>query len=156
MSSSIDVVLDTSVLVKGFLPPLRRKHDEIYYRQLSVHLKAKELLNKAQNGEFILHEPIIALVETSTVLWRLSKSERIVDVGVEFLETYSIFYSDVYLMEEAMKLGRKTGASGFDVLFLACAKKANAKLITDDKKMYEKAVKAGIEAELLRELTSSP
>ncbi|WP_238516264.1 type II toxin-antitoxin system VapC family toxin [Thermococcus gammatolerans] len=67
-----------------------------------------------------------------------------------------MFYSDVYLMEDAMKLGRKTGASGFDVLFLACAKKANAKLVTDDKKMYETAVKAGIEVELLRELISSP
>ena len=65
-------------------------------------------------------------------------------------------YSDVYLMEDAMKLGRETGASGFDVLFLACAKKANAKLVTDDKKMYETAVKAGIEVELLRELISSP
>jgi len=156
MSSSTDVVLDTSVLVKGFLPPLRRKRDEIYYRQLSLHLKAKQLLKKAQSGEFTLHEPVIALVETSTVLWRLSKSERIVDVGIEFLETYSLFYSDVYLMEDAMKIGRETGASGFDVLFLACAKRANAKLITDDKKMYEKAVKGGIEAELLRELTSSP
>jgi len=156
MSLSTDIVLDTSVLVKGFLPPLRRKRDEIYRQQLAIHLKAKELLKKAQNGEFILHEPVIALVETSTVLWRLSKSERIVDVGVEFLETYSIFYSDVYLMDDAMKLGRDTGASGFDVLFLACAKRANAKLITDDKKMYEKALRAGIKAELLRKLTSSP
>ncbi|QDA31529.1 type II toxin-antitoxin system VapC family toxin [Thermococcus indicus] len=46
--------------------------------------------------------------------------------------------------------------SGFDVLFLACTKRADAKLVTDDKKMYEKAVKAGIKAELLRETTSSP
>ncbi|NJE03018.1 type II toxin-antitoxin system VapC family toxin [Thermococcus sp. MV11] len=156
MTSSTDVVLDTSVIVKGILPPLRRKRDDVYHRQLSLHLKAKELLKKAQNGELTLHEPVIALVETSTVLWRLSKSERIVDIGIRFLETYSVFYSDVYLLEDAMEIGRKTGASGFDVLFLACAKRRGAKLITDDRKMYEKALESGIEAELLRETPSSP
>jgi len=31
-----------------------------------------------------------------------------------------------------------------------------AKLITDDRKMYEKAVEAGVKAELLREAISSP
>jgi len=156
MSLSTDVVLDTSVIVKGILPPLRRKRDDIYRRQFLLHKSAKELLRKAQAGEFTLHEPLIALVETSTVLWRLSKSERIADIGVEFLETYSLFYSDAYLLGDAIRIGRATGASGFDVLFLACAKKANAKLITDDKKMYEKALEAGIKAELLRKLTSSP
>ncbi|WP_297520459.1 hypothetical protein [Thermococcus sp.] len=79
------------VVVKGILPPLRRKRDDIYRRQSSLHKSAKELLRKAQAGEFTLHEPLIALVETSTVLWGLSKSERIADIGVEFLETYSLF-----------------------------------------------------------------
>ncbi|BAD85037.1 hypothetical protein TK0848 [Thermococcus kodakarensis KOD1] len=92
MSLSTDVVLDTSVLVKGILPPLRRKRDDVYYRQLSLHLKAKELLNNVQDGIFSLHEPVVALIETSTVLWRLSKSERIVNVGIEFLEAHSLFY----------------------------------------------------------------
>ncbi|ASJ13519.1 hypothetical protein A3L14_06100 [Thermococcus thioreducens] len=63
-------------------------------------------------------------------------------------------YSDVYLLETAIDLGITTKASGFDVLFLACAERADAKLITDDKKMYEKAVKAGIRAELLRWISS--
>ncbi len=57
-------------------------------------------------------------------------------------------------MDEAMKLGKKTGASGFDVLFLACAKVCGAVLITDDLKMYEKAREIGIMSQLLREISS--
>nr|QEK15710.1 type II toxin-antitoxin system VapC family toxin [Thermococcus aciditolerans] len=67
-----------------------------------------------------------------------------------------MLYSDVYLLETAIDLGITTKASGFDVLFLACAMMTNSKLITDDKKMYDKAVDAGINAELLRETVSSP
>ncbi|WP_297489655.1 type II toxin-antitoxin system VapC family toxin [Thermococcus sp.] len=148
-----DLVLDTSVFVKGFVPPKRKKRDEVYYSRLALHRKAKSILNEVAMGEILLHEPVVMLVETASVVSRLSSSPALPRLAVSFITEHSLLYSDVYLLETAIDIGITTKASGFDVLFLACAKKANAKLITDDKKMYEKAVKAGIKAELLREIT---
>ena len=34
-----DLVLDTSVFVKGFVPPKRKKRDEVYYSRLALHRK---------------------------------------------------------------------------------------------------------------------
>jgi len=151
-----DIVLDTSVFVKGFVPPKRKKRDEVYYSRLELHKKAKSILDEVTIGKVLLHEPVVMLVETASVVSRLSNNPALSRLAVSFITEHSLLYSDVYLLETAIDLGIATKASGFDVLFLACAKKANAKLITDDKKMYEKAVRAGIKAELLRELTSSP
>ena len=154
MSSSTDVVLDTSVFVKGFVPPKRKKKDEVYYSRLMLHRKAKSILEEVATGRILLHEPVVMLVETASVVSRLSGSPALSRLAISFVTEHSLLYSDVYLLETAIDLGIATKASGFDILFLACAKRANARLITDDKKMYEKAVKAGIEAELLREISS--
>ncbi|CAD5244244.1 type II toxin-antitoxin system VapC family toxin [Thermococcus camini] len=151
-----DLVLDTSVFVKGFVPPKRKKRDEVYYSRLALHRKAKSILDEVTMGRILLHEPVAMLVETASVVSRLSNNPALSRLAVSFITEHSLLYSDVYLLEIAIDLGITTKASGFDVLFLACAKRAGAKLITDDKKMYEKAVKAGIEAELLRGTTSSP
>jgi predicted nucleic acid-binding protein len=92
----------------------------------------------------ILYEPLVMLVEVATVVSRLSSSET----------QHSRFYSDIYLLDEAIELGIQTKMSGFDVLFLACAKACEAVLITDDLKMYEKAKEVGIKSQLLREISS--
>jgi len=151
-----DIVLDTSVFVKGFVPPKRKKRDEVYYSRLALHRKAKSILDEVTMGRILLHEPVVMLVETASAVSRLSSNPALSRLAVSFITEHSLLYSDVYLLEAAIDLGIITKASGFDVLFLACAKKADARLVTDDKKMYEKALRAGIEAELLREFTSSP
>jgi predicted nucleic acid-binding protein len=43
-------------------------------------------------------------------------------------------YSDVYLLERSIEIGVRTKASGFDVVFMACAEETGSMLITDDKK----------------------
>ena len=156
MSLSTDVVLDTSVFVEGFIPPKRKNRDEVYQSRLEIHRKAKSILDEVAAGKILLHEPVIMLVETASVISRLSNSPALSRLAISFITERSMLYSDVYLLETTIDLGITTKASGFDVLFLACAKRAGARLITDDKKMYEKAIKAGITAELLRETASSP
>ena len=42
--------------------------------------------------------------------------------------------------------------SGFDSIFIACAKITDSTLFTDDKKMYEAALKVGVKAKLLRDM----
>lgn len=151
---TIEAVLDTSVFVKGFVPPRRRKRDDIYLQRLALHQKAESILRKVESGEMLLHEPLVMLVEVATVVSRLSSSETLSKAAVQFLTQHSRFYSDIYLLDEAIELGIQTKMSGFDVLFLACAKACGAFLITDDLKMYEKAREIGIKSQLLREISS--
>lgn len=41
-----DVTTDTTVLVKGLIPPRRKKKDAIYDEYLNLHRKAKDVLLK--------------------------------------------------------------------------------------------------------------
>jgi len=147
----INITCDTTVIVKGFVPPKRRKHDEIYQEQLRLHNKAKEILRKVEFGEYELHIPLIAFVEIACVISRLTNDEESVKLAISFLGQYAHAYPDMILFDKAIKIGMKTKASGFDVLFLACAEFTNSILITDDRKQYEKAKGYGLKAEFLRD-----
>ncbi len=146
----INVTVDTSVLAKALVPPRRRKRDELYEAQLDLHLRSREILLKIEAGEYLNHIPIIALIETACVVSRLSDDVR-ADLALDFLSQISRFYSDGYLFEMAIEIALKTKASGFDVLFMACAEKTKSKLITDDRKMREKAIDYGLDVIFLRE-----
>jgi len=146
----ISVTLDTSVIVKALVPPRRRKRDELYEAQLDLHLRSREFFLKIESGEYSNHIPIIALIETACVVSRLSDEAR-ADLALDFLSRNSRFYSDGYLLERSIEIGIETKASGFDVLFMACAEKTNSKLITDDRKMQERANDYGLDVIFLRD-----
>jgi predicted nucleic acid-binding protein len=59
-------------------------------------------------------------------------------------------YPDVYLLERSIEIGKETKASGFDVLFMACAEMNGSLLLTDDRKMFEKSSEYGLEVNFLR------
>lgn len=147
---AIRVTVDTSVMVKALVPPRRRKRDELYEAQLDLHLRSREILLKIESGEYLNNLPIIALIETACVVSRLSDEVR-ADLALDFLSKNSRFYSDGYLLEMSIEIGLKTKASGFDVLFIACAEKTNSKLITDDRKMQDRANDYGLEVIFLRD-----
>ena len=136
-----NITCDTTVIIKGFVPPKRRKHDEIYQEQLRLHNIAKEILRKIELGEYKLCIPLIAFIETACVISRLTNDEESVKLALSFLWQYAHAYPDMILFDKAINIGIKTKASGFDVLFLACAEFTNSTLITDDKKQFEKAKK---------------
>ena len=62
------------------------------------------------------------------------------------------FYGDAYLLERSIEVGIITKASGFDVIFMACAEETGSTLITDDRKMDEKARHYGLDVIFLRDL----
>jgi len=57
------------------------------------------------------------------------------------------------ILAECIAVAAETKASGFDSVFIACAKTLGILLITDDKGMYDAAVKIGVKAELLRDMS---
>jgi predicted nucleic acid-binding protein len=145
------VTVDTLVIVKGLVPPRRRKRDQLFESQRELHLRCREILLKTESGEYINHIPLLALIETACVVSRLSDDMR-ADLALTFLRQNSKFYGDAYLMERAIEIGMKTKASGFDVIFMACAEETGSMLITDDRKMHERANYYGLDAIFLRDL----
>lgn len=82
---------------------------------------------------------------------RLTNDEESVKLAISFLWQHAKTYPDVVLFERAIKIGMKTKASGFDVLFMACADITNSVLITDDRKQSEKSKEYGLDTEFMRD-----
>lgn len=57
-----NVTTDTSVLIKGLVPPRRRAKDQLFSEQLDLHLRSVEILNKVERGDYSNHVPLIALI----------------------------------------------------------------------------------------------
>ena len=129
-------VYDTTIIVKGLVPPRRKKKDILYEQQLNVHLLCYELLERVEQGKARLFIPSIALVETAAVISCLTNQPTVAEEAVTFLRSTAkkILY-DSLLLEEAIRIGIETKASGFDVVFMACSKLLNVPLITDDERL---------------------
>jgi len=147
----INITCDTTVIIKGFVPPRRKKHDEIHEEQLKLHNIAREILSGVEQGTYKLHIPLIAFVEVACVISRLTNDEESVKLAISFLWQYAKAYPDMVLFERAIQIGMETKASGFEVLFMACADITNSVLITDDRKQSEKAKEYGLDTEFLRD-----
>ncbi len=94
---------------------------------------------------------MVALIETASVVSRLTDDAESVSQAISFVVENSRLYPDLHLLERSIEIGRITKASGFDVLFLACAEASGSVLLTDDRKMYERAVEYGLNAWFLRD-----
>ncbi len=147
-----EIVLDTTVLVKGIIPPLRKKIDGFYEEQLRLHRIARHILTRVEENRVLLKAPAIVLIEVAAVGARLTGKEERGILASDYVREHAEIIYDVNLLEEAIRVAAKTKISGFDSVFIACAKIANCLLITDDKKMYEAATKFGVRAKLLREI----
>ena len=64
---------------------------------------------------------MLALVETSCVASRLTDDDESADLALSFVSQNSRLYSDADLLDRSIEIGKRTKASGFDVVFMACA-----------------------------------
>jgi hypothetical protein len=145
--------LDTTAIIKGVLEPRRKKQDAIFKEQWRVHRIASSILEDIYNKNDSLFIPMIALVETAAVASRLTGDKDLGKKNADFIKSISRIVSENELVDEAISIAADTKISGFDSTFIACAKITNSMLITDDKKMHQAAVKAGIKSKLLREMS---
>jgi predicted nucleic acid-binding protein len=147
-----NITLDTTVLAKGIIPPIRRKKDSVYEEQFRLHTIAKSIIREVENMQTVMNIPSIAIIEITAVGARLTgKDERGIQASDYVREHGNIVY-DFYLLEEAVRIAAKTRISGFDSIFIACAKITDSTLFTDDKGMYEAALKVGVKVKLLRDM----
>ena len=148
----MNVTFDTTVLAKGLIPPRRRKEDSIYEEQIRLHTIAKSMIGEVENKESILHVPSVAVVEIAAVGARLTgREEKGIEVS-DFVQEHGNIIYDIDLLEQAIKIAAQTKISGFDSIFIACAKVTDSLLITDDRKMFDAAARLGIDSKLLRDI----
>lgn len=146
------ITLDTTVLAKGIIPPRRRKKDIIYEEQFRLYTIAKSIIKEVEDKKALMNVPSVAIVEIAAVGARLTgKAERGIQAS-DFVKKHGNIIYDINLLDEAVKIASRTKSSGFDSIFITCAKITNSTLITDDKKMFDAAVKIGIKAKLLRDI----
>jgi len=149
-------VLDTSVIIKGLIKPRRRKEDSILQEQIRIHETASTRLDRFYKGRIHFIIPSIAVVEIAAVSARLT---GIKDTGIETANFVYGIASEVInennILAECIETAAETKISGFDAVYITCAKVTRSELITDDKGMYDAAVRTGIKAKLLREMTKN-
>lgn len=150
-----EAIFDTTVIVKGVIPPRRKKKDQLYEQQVKIHTLASSLLEKVEKGKLKLIIPSIALIETAAVVSRLTNDKKVSEEAVEFVRniTKKIVY-DYEFLEKAILVGIDSKTSGFDVVFLTCSKIYNIPLITDDQRLYLIAKEKGYNIISLREISS--
>ncbi|MDD9952745.1 MAG: type II toxin-antitoxin system VapC family toxin [Candidatus Woesearchaeota archaeon] len=142
----MNLTIDTSVLVDSLVPPRRGR---THTKQTKRHSLAKAIMQDIEDGDVTLYIPSAALVEVAAVCARLTKSKRQGYRGVAYLQEHGIVLFDDTLLESSIELGAQVQTSGFDTVFLACAKATNATLITNDKGMHAAAKRAKIPSRLL-------
>ncbi len=147
------LTLDTSVLAKAIFPPRRRKIDSIYKEQLRLHTIAKSVLKEIEDKISVMCIPSVAIIEIAAVGARLTGKEIRGIQASDYIKEQGDIYYDLRLLDESVKVAATTMASGFDSVFITCAKITNSTLITDDRGMYRAAQGIGIKAKLLRDMT---
>ncbi len=153
MAAVVKYTIDTSFVVKGLVPPRRKKQDEMLAQQQKMYKLARSYLDKVRNKEVEMYIPAIALVETGIVVSRITNNEEDSQKAISFLRrdaTY-IFYEHE-ILEEAISLGIKTKASGYDTIFLTVAEVTESELLTDDSLQHKIAQSRGIVSHLLKDM----
>ena len=146
-------VFDTTFIVKGLVEPRRKKQDKVLEQQLKLHSKAKEYLEKVERNEIQMIIPSVALIETASVVSRLTNDANLSKEAVNFLwENSKEILFDYETLDISVQTGIETKASGFDTLYIAVLKLTNAILLTDDSKLHNLAKDKSFESKLLREM----
>lgn len=153
MAAVVGYTIDTSFVIKGLVPPRRKKQDELLEQQQKMYKLARSYIDKVRDKEIEMYIPAIALVETGIVVSRITNNEEDSRKAISFLRRNAthIFY-DHEILEEAISLGIKTKASGYDTIFLTVAKVSVSELLTDDLLQHKIALSTGIVSHLLRDM----
>jgi predicted nucleic acid-binding protein len=153
VAAVVKYTIDTSFVVKGLVPPRRKRQDEMLEQQQKMYKLARSYLDKVRDKEVEMYIPAIALVETGIVVSRITNNEEDSMKAVFFLRRNAthVFY-DHEIMEEAISLGIKTKASGYDTIFLTVAAVTGSKLLTDDSLQHKIALRRKIVSHLLRDM----
>ena len=142
------VVLDSTVIINALIEPRRKKVDSIKKEQARLHKIATDIVN---GSRFIV--PTACLFEVACVCARMTGKEEIGIRAANYVNSIaSEVVSEAMIKDTCIRIAAAVKSSGFDSLFIACAKSSDAELITDDRKMFEAAINFGVRTKLLRNM----
>ena len=145
-----ELTFDTSVIIKGIIPPKRR--DEKGNERIRKFKTAATYMRFLFSGKIIGFIPSAVLVELSAVGARLTGSEEFgISLAGRIKDICTVLY-DEEILDNAIEISARYKASGFDNLLLTCAILTNTPLFTDDKKLHDLCDKAKIKSYLLDDL----
>ena len=145
-----ELTLDTSVIIKGMIPPKRR--DKKRNERIRKFKTANTYMKLLFSGKIIGFIPSAVLVELSAVGTRLTGSKKFgISLAGKIEEICTVLY-DEEILDNAIGVSAQYKASGFDNLLLTCAILTNTLLFTDDKKLHNLYDKAKIKSYLLDDL----
>lgn len=147
------LTIDSNVLIKALVPPLRRKNDDNLRKQMQLHSKALTIFEDVIHKKISMCIPSMVLVEVGAVISRVTNNETDATDAVEKVRTHaSQILFDHELLEPTISTAIKTKASGFDNLILSCAILTDSAIITDDLRLHEIAQEYGHDSYILREI----
>ncbi len=147
---TVNVVLDTTVVVKSLLKPAKHLPYSIYERELSTHRKCKVIMSLLKKKTYPVYFPKAGLVEVASVLRRNDINQDTIREILDAMKKTFIIISEDVLFDKALEVALAEAPSGFDTYFIALALKVRALLLTDDEPMAVHAKNLGVETMLVR------
>ena len=149
-SSTGNIVLDTSVVVKSILEPPKHLPSRIYRREVETRRKIHVALDLLRKHDYAIYFPRTGLVEVASVLKRNGLDKQDVLGVLKSIEETFIIVDEAMIYNKALEVALTTAPSGFDTYFIAVALTTNSILITDDETMARHAKTLGIDTILIR------
>jgi predicted nucleic acid-binding protein len=107
--------IDSNVIIKALVPPLRRKDDDIYHQQMNLHTTSVKILEKIITEKIVMYIPSVVLIEVGAVVSRITNNKKDAMEAVEKVRLYSSkILFDYDILENTISTAIDTKASGFD------------------------------------------
>ena len=128
------IVLDTSVFVDAIIPFRKDRHELASGVVALISEKGLEL-----------YEPKLLIVELSGILIRFKTIDTVKE-HIESILTFINILNYHELHEISLEVALSTGCRAIDAFFIACAKRTDSILISNDELQVLNARKAGVKS----------
>jgi len=112
------LTIDSSVLIKALVPPLKRKEDSNYRQRMILHTRALQIFEDVVHKKISMCIPSVVLIEVGAVVSRVTNNENDAKEAVAKVRMHSSqILFDYDLLEPTISTAIKTKASGLIILF---------------------------------------
>ncbi|RLF02119.1 MAG: PIN domain-containing protein [Thermoprotei archaeon] len=128
------IVLDTSVFVDAIIPFRKDRHE-----------LASGVIDLISEKGLELYEPKLLIVELSGILIRFKTIDTVKE-HIESILTFINILNYHELHEISLEVALSTGCRAIDAFFIACAKRTDSILISNDELQVLNARRAGVKS----------
>lgn len=132
----MNLVIDASVLIKFYIPEI-------------LSDKAQGILDSVNQGEVTLLAPDLVYAEAGNILWKKYRFKELTRSEVEEILDALILLplrvaSSKKLLPLAVQIGMVYGITVYDAMYLSLSKIYETRMMTADRKLFEKMAKTDL------------